>query len=220
MIESAACPHCEGVRFQTRYLAAGLDTSIEPEPRLSKPGLDTSAVPGMTRSHARVRNAVQRHLGLVWRVARRAGLGPQDAEDASQQAFLILSQRLHAVPPRAEASFLVSIVLRVASDLRNLKWNTCVERGLDVETQAASAAPLDEALDRRRAHTLLLEMLDRLDEPERLAFVLVEIEQMSRSEAARSLRIPEGTVASRLRKARALLEAGFAKAFGGEEDEA
>lgn len=221
MIERAPSPHCEGVRSQTRHLAAGIAPFVEPsrDPRREawKSALDANAISSTMGSNSRLRNAVRRHLGLVWRVARRAGLGEQDAEDVSQQAFLILSQRLDTVPPRAEASFLVSIVLRVAADFRNLKWNTCVDGGLDVDTRAGGAVPPDEALDQQRVHAFLLEKLHGLDEPERMAFVLVEIEQMSRSEAARVLRIPDGTVASRLRKARALLEAAFSEAFGSDK---
>lgn len=168
----------------------------------------------MTDSATRIRRAVDRHLGLVWRVARRAGLSREDAEDAAQHAFFVLSQRLGDVPQRAEASFLVSTVLHIASDLRNRKWNACVDRELDVETRVGNAPPPDEEVDRQRALALLDEALQALHETERLAFVLVEIEQMSRTEAARTLGIPEGTVASRLRRARTLLEATFAKTYG------
>jgi RNA polymerase sigma-70 factor, ECF subfamily len=163
--------------------------------------------------NARIRGAVEHHLGLVWRVARRAGLGPEDAEDAAQHAFLILSQRLSDVPPRAEASFLVATVLRLAVDVRRLKWNRCVDGRLDPDEQVASSLPPDEEVDRRRALELLSAELEALDENERLPFILVEIEQLSRAEAAKILSIPEGTVASRLRKARASLEQAFAKVF-------
>jgi RNA polymerase sigma-70 factor (ECF subfamily) len=49
---------------------------------------------------------------------------------------------------------------------------------------------------------LLDEALESLDTPHREVFVLFEIEQMTREEVAEALRIPPGTVASRLRKAR------------------
>jgi RNA polymerase sigma-70 factor, ECF subfamily len=211
-IEMGASAHLSGVRFQTRYLAAGLAPSIDARPAGSD-SLPEAAPTAKTTGNARIRAAVDRHLGLLWRVARRAGLGIEDAEDAAQHAFFILSQRLTDVPPRAEASFLVSTVLRLAVDLRKLKWNTCVDGRFDPEEQAASSPAPDEEVDRRRALALLWGELEALDETERLPFILVEIEQLSRAEAAKVLCIPEGTVASRLRKARASLEQAFEKVF-------
>lgn len=164
-------------------------------------------------TNARIRSAVERHLALLWRVARRAGLGSEDAEDAAQHAFFILSQRLNDVPVRAEASFLVTTVLRLAVDLRNRKWNTLVDARAEPDEQTAPALLPDEEVDQRRALALLSAELAALDEEQRLPFILVEIEQLSRSEAAKILRIPEGTVASRLRKTRASLEHTFAKVF-------
>jgi RNA polymerase sigma-70 factor (ECF subfamily) len=213
LIGTRASTHLDGVRFPTRYLAAGLAPSIEASPAHSDPLPQVAPVAEMTES-VRIRRAVERHLGLVWRVARRAGLGPEDAEDAAQHAFLILSQRLGSVPLRAEGSFLVATVLRLAADLRRLKWNTSVDGRVDPDEHAAASIPPDEALDRRRALVLLSSELEALDESERMPFVLVEIEQLSRAEAAKILGIPEGTVASRLRKARARLEHAFAKALG------
>ena len=167
----------------------------------------------VTQANARLRRVVEEHLGLVWRVARRAGLGREDAEDASQLAFLVLSQRLEDVPPRAEPAFLISTVLRIAKDLRLRKWNTAVDSGFDADARESPTLSPEDELDRQRASTLLAEELEALQEPERMAFVLVEIEQMSRREAAHVLQIPEGTVASRLVKARSRLEAAFSRAF-------
>jgi RNA polymerase sigma-70 factor, ECF subfamily len=159
----------------------------------------------MARSDDRLRAAVGDHLALVWRVLRRSGLGPADAEDASQDVFWVLAQRCHEVPERAQRSFLVSTALRVASDRKLSKWHRSVSSGLDAE-QYESQAPLpDEALARRRAAALLDAALDTLDDSDRAVFVLAEIEQMTRAEVAESLGIPEGTVASRLRRAREAL---------------
>lgn len=212
-IEWGASAHLNGVRFQPRYLAAGLAPSIGTRPASSGALPQSVAVAKMSGT-TRIRAAVDRHLGLLWRVARRAGLGPEDAEDATQHAFFILSQRLNDVPPRAEVSFLVTTVLRLAADLRRLKWNTCVDRGPELDDKMDPSLLPDEEVDRRRALALLSAELQALDETERLPFILVEIEQLSRAEAAEILCVPEGTVASRLRKARASLEQAFERALG------
>ena len=160
----------------------------------------------MASTDGRLRVAVASHLPLVWRVLRRAGLGPADAEDASQDVFWVLAQRFDGVPERAQRSFLVSTALRVASDRKLSKWHRSVSSGLDVEARASEAPLPDEAVDRRRAAALLDQALDTLDPSDRAVFVLAELEQMSRAEVAGALGIPEGTVASRLRRAREDLE--------------
>jgi RNA polymerase sigma-70 factor, ECF subfamily len=160
----------------------------------------------MPRTDERLRAAVSAHVALVWRVLRRAGLGPSDAEDASQDVFWVLAQRLGGVPERAQRSFLVSTALRVASDRRQSKWHRAVSSGLDAEARVSNAPLPDEALDRRRAEALLGDALDTLEPSDRAVFILAELEQMTRAEVAQTLEIPEGTVASRLRRAREAFE--------------
>ncbi len=166
----------------------------------------TPAAMRMPRTDARLRSAVDNHLGLVWRVLRRTGLGPADAEDASQDVFWVLAQRFDDVPEPAQRSFLVSTALRVASDRKQSKWHRSVSAGLEVEARVSEAPLPDEALEIRRASALLDEALKTLDEVERSVFVLAELEQMTRAEVSEVLGIPEGTVASRLKRARESLE--------------
>ena len=191
-----------------RLLCPGL------EPLAGKPSLGTLgiALPApvnvrMPGADSRLRAAVNNHVALVWRVLRRTGLGPADAEDASQDVFWILAQRFDDVPERAQRSFLVSTALRVASDRKLSKWHRSVSAGLDVEARVSDAPLPDEALDIRRASALLDRALATLEEFERSVFVLAELEQMTRAEVAEVLGIPEGTVASRLKRARHSLEA-------------
>jgi len=181
---------------------------------LGKPPSDglriVSSAPAAFRLPAadpRLRCAVRNHLALVWRVLRRTGLGPADAEDASQDVFWVLAQRFAEVPERAQRSFLISTALRVASDRKLSKWHRSVSTGLDSDARVSDALLPDEALDRRRATALLDEALATLDELERSVFVLAELEQLTRADVAEVLGIPEGTVASRLKRARHSLEA-------------
>lgn len=160
----------------------------------------------MPRGDGRLRAAVSSHLGLVWRVLRRTGLTAADAEDASQDVFWVLAQRFEDVPERAQRSFLVSTALRVASDRKQSKWHRSVSAGLDLEARASEAPLPDEAVEIRRAGALLDEALETLSELERAVFVLAELEQMTRAEVAEVLSIPEGTVASRLKRGRQTLE--------------
>ena len=157
----------------------------------------------------RLRRAVDEHLDLVWRVLRRGGLSPADAEDAAQDVFWILAQRIDAVPERARRAFLVSTALRVAADRRRSKWHRSVDTGLELDQQASLRPGADEQLDLRRAAELLDRALALLDDQDRSIYIMAELEQLSRTEVAEALRIPKGTVASRLRRAREALEAAL-----------
>ena len=65
----------------------------------------------------------------------------------------------------------------------------------------AHAAPLAQLESRQRAR-LAEAILDKLPEPQRVVFVLFELEEMSGQDIAELLSIPVGTVRSRLRLAR------------------
>lgn len=156
-----------------------------------------------------LRRAVAEHLDLVWRVLRRGGLLPADAEDATQDVFWVLAQRLDTVPERARRAFLVSTALRVAADRRRSKWHRSVDTGLELEQQACSERGADERLELRRAADLLDRALGTLDEPDRAVYIMAELEELSRTEVAEALGIPKGTVASRLRRAREAFESAL-----------
>jgi RNA polymerase sigma-70 factor (ECF subfamily) len=120
--------------------------------------------------------------------------------------FWVFAQRLERVPPAAERSFLISTAFRIAADRKRLRWNRSVTEPLDVDLRAEDGPSPDEVVDLHRARALLDEALEGLTSDERSVFVLTEIEQMTRSEIARALDIPEGTVANRLRRARETFE--------------
>src|SRR6188768_2762678 len=150
----------------------------------------------------RLRQVLQRHLDIVWRVLRRGGLPAADAEDACQDVFWILARRADPVPERAQRSFLISTALRVAADRRRSKWHRAVEMGLELDERESPTPLADEQLERSRAARLLDRALATLTEDERAIYILAELEQLSRSEVAEALAIPPGTVASLLQRAR------------------
>ena len=160
------------------------------------------SVGAMAQTDPRLREVVRRHLDLVWRVLRRAGLLPADAEDASQDVFWILARRIAAVPEGAQRSFLVSTALRVAADRRRCKWHRDVDIGHEVDERASLAPLPDEQLELARASELLDRVLTLLSDDDRAVYILSELEQLSRTEVASALGLAPGTVASRLSHAR------------------
>jgi len=181
---------------------------VKKPPQDAAPSPTADEDPPKLRAPSRLERALAHHLDLVWRVLRRAGLTQADAEDAAQDVFWVFSRRLADVPDAAERAFLISTALRVAADRRRAKWYS-VGLALDFELEAADAPLPDEALDRRRAQALLDGALEHLSAAERAVFVLTELEEMTRPEVARTLEISEGTVASRLLRARTRFHAAL-----------
>ena len=70
----------------------------------------------------------------------------------------------------------------------------------------ATPAEAELALERSRKLELLRRALDEMNEKDRAAFVLFELEELSAPEIARELRSSVSAVMSRVRRARAVLE--------------
>lgn len=142
------------------------------------------------------------HHSLVWRSLRRLDLSECDADDASQQVFLVACRRLDDIEPGSERSFLLQTALRVAAELRRSRRRRREEDGQDLRTLADMSASPDDLLDRQRARALLDHVLAAMPMDLRTVFVLFEIEELTMAEIALAIEIPAGTVASRLRRAR------------------
>jgi RNA polymerase sigma-70 factor (ECF subfamily) len=163
----------------------------------------------LNTANRRLQGAIAQHLDLVWRVLRRVGLRDADAEDAAQDVFWVLAQRLDDVPVQAERAFLAATAFRVASASRRSKRHREVDQGADCDEQAGSEPLPDRELELRRARALLSRALSSLPAPEREVYILAELEQLSRTEVAQALGIPPGTVATRLSRARQSFEAAL-----------
>jgi RNA polymerase sigma factor (sigma-70 family) len=143
---------------------------------------------------------VRRHAPMVWGVCRRL-LNHHDAEDAFQATFLVLARKAADVPRQAVANWLYGVARQTAVRLRA----TAAKRGRR-ETPVVSM-PEPTVADARDTdwQSVLDEELGRLPDHYRGVLVLCDLEGMTRREAARQLAIPEGSVASRLARARAML---------------
>ena len=163
------------------------------------------------RGDGRFEVALHRHLPLVWRLLRRGGLNESDADDAAQDVFWVFAQRMDQVAEAAARAFLVATALRVASERRRSKWyRTPTQALLDEQFPLVVGDP-DQALETKRRVEMLDAALQFLDAKEREVFVLSELEELSKTEVALALRIPEGTVASRLARARESFHAAVAR---------
>src|SRR5689334_10928796 len=134
--------------------------------------LPTRADPDTRRTEAFVRE----HYGFAWRVLRRAGLSPEDADDAAQRVFLIATERLDDIESGSERAFLYRTAAYVASKAHRSQRRRPETPGLDEIGAAADAPSLDELLDQRRARELLDRILGELPVELSAIFVLFDVE--------------------------------------------
>jgi RNA polymerase sigma-70 factor (ECF subfamily) len=151
----------------------------------------------------RVTALVKTHLQFVWRVLRRRGLSPAEADDAAQQVFMVLHRRIESVVVGAEKAFLFRSAHLVAQDIVRARRRDIERTDTDADTLFSSDDNPEERLDRSQARAVLAMLLGKLSEERRTVFFLYELEQMELAEIAVAMETPIGTVASRLTRARA-----------------
>lgn len=137
----------------------------------------------------------------LWRYVRRLGLTAAEADDATQQAFIVIAQRLATIRPGSERSFAYEVASRVASEFRRRASRRYEVSAEPDETVEGGSMP-DDLLEERRRLSLLDRILEAMTPDLGQVFVLFEIEELSMREIATVLDIPQGTVASRIRRAR------------------
>lgn len=147
---------------------------------------------------------VERHRDVVVRIAARI-VGPSDAEDVSQDAFLHAFHRLgdfrHEAPFR---SWLLQIVQNASlAWLRRSRRSTSVDP-VDVEEETDPHDPRTPiaTLERRERGTRLELKLSQLRPPHRAVLVLRDLEGFTYEEIAEMTETPIGSVKGRLHRAR------------------
>lgn len=157
----------------------------------------------------RVEVLVEEYLDFVWRSLRSLGVERADCDDGCQKVWWVVARRVSSIEVGKERSFIFSVVLRVASEMRR-----SAARGSSVplENDLISDSPdVDELCDQRRARTLLSTLLENMPWEQRVVFVMFELEGLSSVEVAGELAVPRGTVASRLRLAREYFNRALAR---------
>ena len=136
---------------------------------------------------------------VVYRAVRGVVLDPDVAEDVTQEAFIKAYRARYRYRPtgRVEA-WLCTIAVREA--ISRLRWATLQRRLLDRGRRHAQEAAVPVGLVDR-----LDELLEALSPRQRALVVLHFLHGYRYREIAAMLRVPEGTVASRLSHAMALM---------------
>jgi len=152
---------------------------------------------------SRLRQLVDDHVGFLARILRNAGTAEADVDDDVQRVFIVLSSRLSDVQIGAEKSFLLRTALHIAARSRRTAARRREVLTDELHQIGQPAATPEELADRRQMRQIADQILGEMDGDLRVVFLLYEVEQMTAAEIAAALNIPNGTVASRLRRARA-----------------
>ncbi len=148
----------------------------------------------------RFADMVARQSRFVFRVAYAILRNAVDSEDVAQETFLKIYKARAWERMTDERAFLARTAWRIAVGLRvrNLRQAPQVKSDAAANPeQSAIAADRMEAVHR---------MIDALPEELRQPLALSTVDEMSSQEIARILDVPEGTVRTRLMRARQVLK--------------
>lgn len=182
----------------------------QPDPALREPRLGDPRVEALFREFA----------PKVYALARRFGFDPDEAEDGVQEVFVKVQRRIGTFRGEAALStWLYQVAVNALRDHRRKQlrlkrplplqapagWGDSGEPAEQRLPAGVDAPPEDAARAERRA--LVREALDRLPQRFREVLVLRELEGWSYRDIARVLGLAQGTVESRIFRARTRLAA-------------
>jgi RNA polymerase sigma-70 factor (ECF subfamily) len=164
----------------------------------------------------------EEHFAFAWRTLRRLGVPSERLDDALQDAFLVISQRLSTYDPARGhlRSWIYGIVVHVVRNDRRRhrrKEAPCVplsdsDSSPDLGERLATSAPSpSQTAEEHEALRLALSILDALPEERREVLVLADLEEMPIVEIAESLGLNVNTTHSRLRAARREFDEALAR---------
>jgi RNA polymerase sigma factor (sigma-70 family) len=161
------------------------------------------------RDEAALGALVKRHSLMVWGVCRRVLSNYHDAEDAFQATFLVLVRKAASIASRdLLANWLYGVAhqtalkARATAAKRKRRESQVMEMLEPAATEPAFWNDLQPLLDQE---------LSRLPDKYRIAIVLCDLEGKTRKEAARQLRVPEGTLAAQVARGRVMLAKRLAR---------
>ena len=155
------------------------------------------------------------HMNDLYRAAVRLLLDQSKASDAVQETYLLAWKSFKRYQPGTNCrAWLFQILFNVVRHERRawFKWLTGKEEDV-AHREMVAPQPVSQNL----TDGDILSALDTLPVPFREALLLIDVEEFSYKEASEILRVPIGTVMSRLSRARDLLRGqltNVARAYG------
>jgi RNA polymerase sigma-70 factor (ECF subfamily) len=181
-----------------------MEDALSRQSVLSEPKL--VATNDVTTPDAQFVALVNRQSGFIFRIAYAVLRNYQDAEDVVQETFLKLyrSGAWHDI--RDEPGFLARVAWRIAV-------GRIIPRGrdpLDMEIASQECNPEVAAMD-ADWNAIVHRLIDALPEDLRQPLALFALEELDSPQIATIIGIPEGTVRTRIMRARSILKQKLAR---------
>jgi RNA polymerase sigma-70 factor, ECF subfamily len=149
---------------------------------------------------------VRRQSRFVFRVAYAVLLNSHDAEDAVQEIFLKLYRNRAWQNAGNERAFLARVAWRVSLDLRPRSSPLSASADfVSVDDHPSRHPGPDQALLEANQRATVHAMIDALPQELRVPLMLSAFDELNSREIGEILGIPEGTVRTRLQRARQVL---------------
>ena len=157
------------------------------------------------------RRLIEPHQDFVFRVALSVLSDREEAEEAAQDAFVRTFRGLRSFSGQVPfQAWLYRIAIRTALNARRRRRRRLLERLTPPSWFGGLASADTEAPDvrfaKRDVRIRLRAIIDRLPAKLHEAVVLTYLQELTGSEVAEILNVPEGTVKSRLHRAREKLQ--------------
>jgi RNA polymerase sigma-70 factor (ECF subfamily) len=150
---------------------------------------------------------VREQARLVYKIAYSVLRNHHDAEDVAQETFLrFLRHRKRWAEIRDRRAWLATVAWRVALDRKRMPAEVRLEGAAEVVSKLrAAGAPVDDIAASRQMMSLLERLVRSLPRDLREALILSVTEELTSAEISQVLGIPEGSVRTRLLRAREIL---------------
>jgi len=166
-----------------------------------------TAVPDDSRE-ADFARIVAEHARFLYRVAHSVLRHAEDAEDAVQDALLKLYRGESWREMREERAFLARVVWRAAIDRKDRRLVGFESEVAELHLPDMRPTP-ERAAAEGDERALLHELIDELPAELRETLLLSAMEELNSREVGEVMGVPEGTVRTRLMRARTELRARF-----------
>ena len=148
---------------------------------------------------------VERQSRFVFRIAYALLRSSYDAEDVVQETFLKIYRAGAWDEIKDEKAFLARTAWRIAINKLPQKRNDRENVSTDLELPSTDASP-EEAAIAANLNSMVHRLVDALPEELRQPLALSTIEELNSIEIARVMGVAEGTVRTRLMRAREILK--------------
>lgn len=164
---------------------------------------------------------VHDHSRLVYRIAYSVLRNHHDAEDATQETFIRCLRSLRRTVVHDWRAWLARTAWRAALDRRPRAQEISMDEAAEtIASMRVAGASVEEIVGEQQMEALLERLIAALPRELREPLALSTVEELSSPDIAQMLDIPEGSVRTRLMRARQILKEKLSAVLEGKHGKA